>query len=579
MELVLSELEHGIEKSISALKKFNTQNSTNFSLGETSEARKKFCASLLSLLPSAGATIPSTMSSELHIEVLTALRIASREQYGITELTTEYSVKKLLSLAGLVGDVKKAFTEISYDNLSMQVALESLKCLSNVTLKNESSAVACGKLGADKALLDRTKLWDTTVIPHDVKFFDMRLLFILTAVCTKVRTVIRDEYNGFTKMVALVDYVMFGSSEGPAPQQATNSTAAATPVAQLTCRENSYTIVVKKDTATLLAEMMKTIFNITLNWCEKEDDLNKEDLHTFKCFTHLLRILLLSVSPYQGVGERQLLSHCIDTMMNLPLSCSSFLVLPPEVKVDTILPYHLDASTVKSLYSQTLDKIYNDHNVAVIVALLNFLYMKLTVEEMSSHLMPVVAVLRITAAGNRNIRKFLRQEILPPIGKVAARPDIGSSLKSRLVKLMTGTAGGVETIVADLLYILCKENPNRLVKHTGYGNAAGLLMSRGMLGGRTQPQEFVYSDDEDSDTEEYLQSCIDPVTGGPAKTPEPSPLDSMTEEAKEVEAEKLMGLIDQLNRHGVVRMLPVDKHGSPLNTANDTKEESDDSDN
>ena len=76
-------------------------------------------------------------------------------------------------------------------------------------------------------------------------------------------------------MVALVDYVMFGSSEGPAPQQATNSTAAATPVAQLTCRENSYTIVVKKDTATLLAEMMKTIFNITLNWCEKEDDLNK----------------------------------------------------------------------------------------------------------------------------------------------------------------------------------------------------------------------------------------------------------------------------------------------------------------
>ena len=75
---------------------------------------------MLSLLPSAGATIPSTMSSELHIEVLTALRIASREQYGITELTTEYSVKKLLSLAGLVGDVKKAFTEISYDNLSMQ---------------------------------------------------------------------------------------------------------------------------------------------------------------------------------------------------------------------------------------------------------------------------------------------------------------------------------------------------------------------------------------------------------------------------------------------------------------------------
>ena len=47
---------------------------------------------------------------------------------------------------------------------------------------------------------------------------------------------------------------------------------------------------------------------------------------------------------------------------------------------------------------------------------------------------------------------------------------------------------------------------NRLVKHTGYGNAAGLLMSRGMLGGKTQPQELMYSEDEDSDTEEYLES-------------------------------------------------------------------------
>ena len=46
----------------------------------------------------------------------------------------------------------------------------------------------------------------------------------------------------------------------------------------------------------------------------------------------------------------------------------------------------------------------------------------------------------------------------------------------------------------------------RLIKHTGYGNAAGLLMSRGMLGGAPKPREFDYSEDEDSDTEEYLQS-------------------------------------------------------------------------
>jgi len=46
----------------------------------------------------------------------------------------------------------------------------------------------------------------------------------------------------------------------------------------------------------------------------------------------------------------------------------------------------------------------------------------------------------------------------------------------------------------------------------------------------------------------FINHSIDPVRGGPASPPEPSPLDTMTDEAKEAEAEKLMGLIDQLNR-------------------------------
>lgn len=39
------------------------------------------------------------------------------------------------------------------------------------------------------------------------------------------------------------------------------------------------------------------------------------------------------------------------------------------------------------------------------------------------------------------------------------------------------------------------------------------------------------------------------MTGGPVPPPEPSPLDTMTDEAKEAEAERLMGLINQLNRY------------------------------
>lgn len=51
----------------------------------------------------------------------------------------------------------------------------------------------------------------------------------------------------------------------------------------------------------------------------------------------------------------------------------------------------------------------------------------------------------------------------------------------------------------------------RFIKYTGYGNAAGLLAARGLMaGGRPEGQ---YSEDEDTDTEEYREAkarCVVP---------------------------------------------------------------------
>lgn len=45
---------------------------------------------------------------------------------------------------------------------------------------------------------------------------------------------------------------------------------------------------------------------------------------------------------------------------------------------------------------------------------------------------------------------------------------------------------------------------SRFIKYTGYGNAAGLLAARGLLRGGKGPG--IYSEDEDSDTEEYREA-------------------------------------------------------------------------
>ena len=44
-----------------------------------------------------------------------------------------------------------------------------------------------------------------------------------------------------------------------------------------------------------------------------------------------------------------------------------------------------------------------------------------------------------------------------------------------MCRLLTTPDTRVGSMVAEFLFILCKEKVGRFVKHTGYGNAAGLL--------------------------------------------------------------------------------------------------------
>lgn len=104
---------------------------------------------------------------------------------------------------------------------------------------------------------------------------------------------------------------------------------------------------------------------------------------------------------------------------------------------------------------------------------------------------------------------------------------------------------------------------SRLIKYTGYGNAAGMLFQRGLLtGGKNEPTTG-YSTDEDTDTDEYLESDVDPVTGGPQHR-KPDPMAGMTEEEKEAEAEKLADMLEQLTASEFLKVVPIGASGQPV---------------
>lgn len=130
---------------------------------------------------------------------------------------------------------------------------------------------------------------------------------------------------------------------------------------------------------------------------------------------------------------------------------------------------------------------------------------------------------------------------------------------------MTHLDTDVKHCAADLIFVLCKENVRRFVKYTGYGNAAGLLATRGLLGGqgsRTSSSDAQYSSDSDSDTEEYRQvkDRINPVTGR-VEVEQPDPMEGMTEEEKEEEAKRLIMLFNKLSRDNIIQPMGVDAEG------------------
>jgi hypothetical protein len=71
-------------------------------------------------------------------------------------------------------------------------------------------------------------------------------------------------------------------------------------------------------------------------------------------------------------------------------------------------------------------------------AILIILDQRLTHKDERDSLISILSALCCAARGNRIVRKYLKLEILPPLGKVThKRPEEGIKICNKLVKLMT----------------------------------------------------------------------------------------------------------------------------------------------
>uniref|UniRef100_A0A673AIV8 Synembryn n=1 Tax=Sphaeramia orbicularis TaxID=375764 RepID=A0A673AIV8_9TELE len=285
-----------------------------------------------------------------------------------------------------------------------------------------------------------------------------------------------------------------------------------------------------------VVEILKILFNITYSTHRQEPIfiisaiILYMDIYTFPFLYMCLSLLSHSHS------------HTVNLLSALPLQCLDVLL---------VVPLEPDS------------KQCNGVNMDCVHHLLMFMENRLdSGDKIKEKLTPVLNLLTESCRAHRETRQYIRKYILPPLRDASQKPEEGCTVKSRLIRLMTHLDTDLKHCAADLIFVLCKENVRRFVKYTGYGNAAGLLATRGLLGSgsKSSSSSTQYSSDSDSDTEEYRQvkDRINPVTGR-VEAEQPDPMQGMSEEEKEEEAKRLIMLFNKLSRSVKLITLVLDK--------------------
>ncbi|XP_061750229.1 synembryn-B [Nerophis ophidion] len=513
---VLSQLESADGQDIETLlREYNRENSRTFTFDPKEESlRSKLCQSVLVVL---GMKVqPSCQKT-----CLETLRILSRDKCVLAPIATRDGVLTLARMARLnagemAGDEQGRPEESTQSEEEESVVVEALKCLSNVVYNSPAAQQVSVDVKLAHGLC--AKLRASSACPHEVGLFTLRILFLLSALKADLSEQLRKEGQAVKLLTEVLERTLGVSWEGP--YEVARPDPQATP---LPAEDNERVM-----------EALKALFNLTVSSGGKEEE------HQYRLITAILRHLLMLRTVKEEKTE-EVHSHTINVLSNLPVPCMDVLIdLPVQGGVEA----------------------YGGKNMDAIQVLLDF--MEKRIDKGSNYiegLTPVLTLLTEASRHHREIRRYVKAQVLPPLKDVKTRPEVGTTTRNKLVRLMTHVEMAVKLAAAEFLFVLCKESVDKLCKYTGYGHAAGILLNKGLLGGGRGETE--YSDDEDTDTEEYktAKPFINPITGH-VEEPMPNPMDEMTEEQKEYEAQKLATLLNKLSGQRLIRPMGVKRDGT-----------------
>ncbi|CAG4940451.1 unnamed protein product [Colias eurytheme] len=467
-------------------------------------------------------------AESIHTLCLATVRVLSRDKTEMENLICERWMITLIEKAGLYNFIDPS--EDITENIipCKEVAVEALKCLCNVSFNSEVARALCAHTSIAQGLVARLRSYKEIPYKDDIMIFDMKVLFILTALRQDIRAKIKNELHGMDYLISCLGELV---SESLKVDEASGGLQQ---------------IILTDDQVAIACEILKTQFNLMYHSGPEEPLTAEEEATCLKLMPVLTSLLMAE-------------THSWDKLMDLHSNIANLLTSVPPEFYEYLTPKCNDGEPVRHFY--------DGRNMEAIHGLLQLMQHRLTISTTTrgiiENLSPILTVLIKSARSVRAQRKYLRLTVLPPLRDVSRPPEKGTTLRNQLCRLLTTPVTSVRDLVAEFLFILCKEKVGRMVKYTGFGNAAGHLAQKGLMSGGRGIVRYS-SSSEDSDTEEYLeaQPNIDPVVGC-TRPPRANPFENMTEEQKEHEAMKLVNLFDKMVSQGVVKPATIGPDGKP----------------
>ncbi|KAJ3411417.1 hypothetical protein HDV05_002199 [Chytridiales sp. JEL 0842] len=540
--------------------------STSFSSVFTSPSSKSaWISTLLS-------HISSQPSADSTPQCLSALRILSRDPQHSGPLFEESTSALLFRL------VRNAWTTTP---TSRSVAVEGLKCLVNVLLGCNGKArggVGEGDVEFLLKVLEEGK--------GDEVFLGLRLLFVLSAHGMNV--------GSEEVVVGLLSEI--GQTQLSLLQQ-----------------QQQQTIIQGLGSPTsLLTELLKLSFNLT-HTPSPTPTLSKTQ--TWSPVIRLLPPLVSLPTEKWGPAQHPLppgLKDAIHLLMNFELSKNTlelWALSAPSTK--NLLKRCVDlASSILALGMPFKERVGFEGYDKLMDAGVRGL--------MEDTLPAVFIFLKGCVKRETEWRGWVKEWVCPDGIDRSKKLDAMDCITSRLIKLMTSISmENLKNTISEFLFELFDAQPNNLVAYVGYGNAAGYLFQNNLLSGNPTTPDSLHSRSSSTsastaveDAEEFASALsrgfdstrmrtgagrsqrqqeqggvstnnnsgsgsgsnrsgggegsgavVDPITG---EFQRPGKLmseewEKLSEEEKEVEAEKLVELFERLERTGVIRAMRADE--------------------